>query len=378
MENTFAPRYAANQLTTGKHSCKSCISKETRSWSNITTLPSYDSFTFTSNSMKTTVRRLTYVPLIPPFVRQMRTAIYYIIPPLSLLTNSLSIAVFYRMRRRIQSELVLTFVALSVVDTFALVVPVRYLFATISKKMDLYRYNVLCQMTYWLSSSAQVCSSCLILLYTFERFISVRYPLKRAIICSGRRIRVAVLCILVFGLASQLQYLILYKYSHYMGVCSVFSRKDKHLNGYLKLYLQYVFGTIVPYCCVAFLNAMIVYHMIKYRKQRSALQASNMSSEEKTQRSMTIMLFTASTYSLIMMTPLMISRAMDVGHMGYSTGVFRLYYAAFYIISPWNYCGNFIFYVIGGRQFRNELVDMLLCRTRNMRGKYHQVLQQLT
>ena len=367
MENTFAPRYAANQLTMGKHSCKSCISKETRSWSNITTLPSYDNFTSTSNSMKTTIRMFTYVPVIPPFVRQMRNAVNYIIPPLSLLTNSLSIAVFYRMRRRIQSELVLMFVVLSVVDTFALVISFRVLFAKLSKKMDFYRYNVSCQMTYWLASSAQVCSSCLILLYTFERFISVRYPLKRAIICSGRRIRVAVLCILVFGLASQLQYLILYKYSHYMGICSVFSSKDKHLNGYLKLYLQYVFGTIVPYCCVAFLNAMIVYHMIEYRRKRSALQASNMSSEEKTQRSMTIMLFTASTYSLIMMTPLMISRAMDVGHMGFSTGIFRLYYAAFYIISPWNYCGNFIFYVIGGRQFRNELMDMLLCR--NMRGK---------
>jgi len=42
-------------------------------------------------------------------------------------------------------------------------------------------------------SNAKLDSSWLVLVYTFERFISVRFPLKRAIICSVRRMRFAIL-----------------------------------------------------------------------------------------------------------------------------------------------------------------------------------------
>ena len=361
LQTTYTIIYSENQSTVGKRSCKSCVSKETAAWSNVTTAPNYDNFSFVSSTIKTTVRRSRYtLPFAFTIVFKLNEIISYLIPPLSLAFNLMSIAIFYRMRYKIQSELVLLFIALSVVDTFAVVFDWRNMLYRTLPTTDLTRYNVGCQVMHWIASSCQVSSSCLVLLYTFERFISVRYPLKRAVICSGRRVRNAVLCIFMFAFTSQIYHLILNKVKN--TSCAVPVGNQRLIYGYLKLYNLFVIGTLLPYCCIAFLNAMIVYHMMKYRRQRSALQASKMSSEEKTQRSMTIMLFAASTYSLVMMTPLMISRATDISQLGANVDLYLFRYVALRIISPWNYCGNFIFYVIGGRQFRKELFDMLRCR----------------
>ena len=372
--NHYTLRYSeknSNEWVIGKRSCKSCSSSETAAWNNVTSLLDYDNVTV-SNPATTIIRRPTYkIASFYYILSNAHTVVVSVVPLLSLVTNSLSIAVFSRMHRRINSELLLVFVCLSVVDTFALTLSFnRFVSRIISRKMSLTRYNVGCQVLNWLGGCGQVCSSYLVLLYTFERFISVRYPLKRAIICSARRVRIAVLCILVFIPASQIYYLFLF--SSVGRSCTV-RPHNKLLYGSLKLYIQFVLGMLLPYCCVAILNAMIVYDMIKYQRKRAALQASTTSSEDRTQRSMTLMLLTASTYSLVMVTPLISSRALNVRYTVSKTRMnslrqFIFDFVAVFIISPWNYCGNFFFYFIGGRQFRKEFVDMLRCR--QLLGKY--------
>jgi len=349
------------ESTTEKPLCRSCSSTKTP-WYNLTTVLSDNNFTVIS-----TTKRV--IRVFPPFIRPLRfhvkKAITYIIPPLSLVTNSLSIAIFYRMRHRLQNELALVFVALSVVDTFALTTPFTNLLISISPKLALVRYYIGCQVFRWIEHFSQVCSSYLVLLYTIERFVSVRFPLKRAIMCSGRRIRIAVLCIFVFAPVSQMYTLILYK--HFGISCGIRPRSNKIIYSTLKTYIQQVIGIFLPYCCVAILNTMIIYHLAKYRKQRAALQASSTNSEEKANRSMTVMLFTASTYSLIIMLPMFVERLMDPAGRNMSS-VFSLW--AISIIAPWNYCGNFFFYVIGGKMFRKELCNMFFCRQSN--GKFIQ------
>ena len=356
-------RYSENnryQFTTGKRSCKSC-SSSTAAWNNVTGSLDYDNVTTSKPSKVYTYRGLPSSVLI---AHKIRKAVISIVPPLSLVSNSMSIAVFLRMRRKIQKELVLVFISLSVVDTFALSLRFNDIMLYISRKAALMYYDVGCQLIYWLHSCGQVCSSYLVLLYTFERFISVRYPLKRAIICSERRVRMAVLCILVFIPVSQIYYLYFYISP---GISCGVRRRNRLIFGYLQLYINFVLGLLLPYSCVAILNAMIVYHMIKYQRKRAALQASTTSSEERMQKSMTIMLFSASTYSFVMMAPLFFSRAINVSNVQNNIHTFLFYYVSLNIIAPWNYCGNFFFYFIGGRQFRKEVIDMLRCRQR--RGK---------
>ena len=357
------------ESTTAKRSCRSCSSTNTQIWYNLTTVLNDNNFTV-SNPTKT----VTPARLLRTYIRPLRydiaIAVRYIVPPLSLVTNSLSIAVFYRIRRRLQNELILVFVALSVVDTFALTPQFTGLITYISRKLALTRYHIGCQALTWIPNFCQICSSYLVLLYTIERFVSVRFPLKRAIICSGRRMRIAVLCIFIFAPVSQIYDLIFFKIIG-SSACGT-KRSDKILYSKLKMYIQYVIGMFVPYCLVAILNTMIVYNLAKYRKKRAALQASSTNSEEKANRSLTVMLFTASTYSLITMLPTFVERLISPDR----RGLVLLRFWATYVISPWNYCGNFFFYVIGGKQFRTEFRNMFFCQ--QSRGTFVAILIETT
>ena len=96
------------------------------------------------------------------------------------------------------------FIAISVVDTFAL----RKQFEELLRNIlyDVFRfwwslnnYNVTCKLLQWIETLSQICSAYLILLFTLERFISVRFPLKRAVICTKRRVNVAIIIIVVIA-----------------------------------------------------------------------------------------------------------------------------------------------------------------------------------
>ena len=88
------------------------------------------------------------------------------------------------------------FIAISVVDTFALQRQFDLLLQLITEK-TLRNYLTGCKMLHWISTISQICSAYFVLLFTIERFISVRFPLKRAIICTKRRINVAIVGIVV-------------------------------------------------------------------------------------------------------------------------------------------------------------------------------------
>lgn len=101
------------------------------------------------------------------------------------------------------------FIAISVVDTFSLIPQFEQSLYDITfyglgtDHWKLSYYLATCKIMRWLESTSQICSGYFVLLFTLERFISVRYPLKRAIICTKRRITIAIGVIVVCaGLAT--------------------------------------------------------------------------------------------------------------------------------------------------------------------------------
>ena len=163
--NHYTLRYSEkNEWVIGKRSCKSCSSGETTAWNNVTSVLNYDNVTV-SNPVMTIIRRPTIKRRLSLFILdKTEKAVLNVVTPLSLVTNSLSVAIFVRMHRRIQSELLFVFVSLSVVDTFALSLTFNKFVWRVYKKMALTRYNVGCQVVNWLGGSGQVCSSYLVLL----------------------------------------------------------------------------------------------------------------------------------------------------------------------------------------------------------------------
>jgi len=94
------------------------------------------------------------------------------------------------------------FIAISVVDTFALKDQFDQLLLDVLYNhyyiwWSLNYYNVACKLLEWIETLSQICSAYLVLLFTLERFISVRFPLKRAVICTKRRVNVAIIVIVV-------------------------------------------------------------------------------------------------------------------------------------------------------------------------------------
>ena len=101
-------------------------------------------------------------------------------------------------------QIMSVFIAISVVDTFAL----RKQFEELLRNMlyDISRvywslnyYNFTCKLLQWIETLSQICSAYFVLLFTLERFISVRFPLKRAVICTKRRVNVAIIIIVVIA-----------------------------------------------------------------------------------------------------------------------------------------------------------------------------------
>ena len=81
-------------------------------------------------------------------------------------------------------------------------------------------------------------------------------------------------------------------------------------------------------------------------------------------RSLTIMLVVVSSYSILTTFPRFIGISMNLMNIGASVHQYLFYRWAVNIIAPWNYCGNFFFYVLSGKQFRKELAMLFCCRRR--------------
>ena len=83
-------------------------------------------------------------------------------------------------------------------------------------------------------------------------------------------------------------------------------------------------------------------------------------------RSLTIMLVAVSSYSIVTNFPRFIAISMNYMHKtAVSVNQYFFYSWALNVIAPWNYCGNFFFYVLSGKQFRLELAMLFCCRKRS-------------
>lgn len=81
-------------------------------------------------------------------------------------------------------------------------------------------------------------------------------------------------------------------------------------------------------------------------------------------RSLTTMLIVVSSYSIAMNAPRLVSQCIQLTDENISStwSFFFFQYWSNYIIMPFNYCGSFIFYVLSGQQFRQELLRLFCCR----------------
>jgi len=83
-------------------------------------------------------------------------------------------------------------------------------------------------------------------------------------------------------------------------------------------------------------------------------------------RSLTMMLIVVSFYTIMTTFPRLVAIAMNPTSSYTRDSVHDYYFLRWArdIIAPWNYCGNFFFYVLSGKQFRQEILQIFCCRKR--------------
>ena len=83
-------------------------------------------------------------------------------------------------------------------------------------------------------------------------------------------------------------------------------------------------------------------------------------------RSLTIMLVVVSSYCILTTFPRLVAVGLNpYNTASYNRSVYFFNHWAVKIIAPWNYCGNFFFYILSGKQFRKELRLLFCCGKRS-------------
>ena len=287
-----------------------------------------------------------------------------VVPFCALLTNGLAVYVFLH-RGKTDQTVDMLLIASSISDIFSLVnfMDTAVYFWTDHEWSFQKKTDVGCRMILYITNVARDCSSYFILTFTVDRFVAVWFPLKRSTIMTKKRVQLIMVSIVLLGLTMEVYVPIINKskeISEGENMCVV---RDARLNATLLSYLRNTLGFIVPGVAVAILNALIIVRMRKYEAQRAVMTSGDgehNNSSHHPNRSLTIMLVTASTFSFLCGAP----KTIYFIYLSYADWAGWVYITYAYVVDMIlviNYTCNFFFYCMSGSQFRRDLVQAL-CR----------------
>ncbi|KAK9870897.1 hypothetical protein WA026_009853 [Henosepilachna vigintioctopunctata] len=134
--------------------------------------------------------------------------------------------------------------------------------------LELYNTDGWCQFFVYISSVCATLSVWLIVAFTVERFIAVKYPLKRPNICTVRRARIVISTLLFLALTTQIYVLWV------AGVIKIDDDGDQcamlpEYNEFMKIvnFVDTIFTLIIPLVLIVLMNTMIVRGLITFRRK---------------------------------------------------------------------------------------------------------------
>ena len=281
--------------------------------------------------------------------------------PLGLVCNGLSLVVFLQKHRRSQTvSMVLT--ALAVADIFSFTLEWSLFIGTYTN-FTLHYHGALCDIVTYVTYVGRTCSSWYILLFTTERFISVKFPLKKASLVTKPRMRLALFLITLLCFISQAYFIEMY-HSVKSLAGSFCLLKSEHRNIFedVKFIVRECFGFLLPAAITAVFNVWIIILLRSWAKKQSDLKGEN---KDKGGRdaditALTVMLVMVSTFSVVVYTPRSISQVYFGIRDEYSINGITVDNCLI-PIGLLNHSVNFFFYCIGGKTFRQDFVRIITC-----------------
>uniref|UniRef100_A0A2H8TVE3 FMRFamide receptor n=1 Tax=Melanaphis sacchari TaxID=742174 RepID=A0A2H8TVE3_9HEMI len=294
---------------------------------------------------------------------------YYLLAVVCLgsLGNCLSVLVFFGTKLRKQSSsYYLSSLAIS--DTLFLLTQLMPELPKVG--IEIYYMYGFCQFFIYLAQMCSFISVWLVVVFTSERFIAVRYPLHRSVICTVYRAKI-VLCILfTFALVTHIPYLVISAPNN-VTLKNNSTTTECSLNfSYYELYtwLNYadvLINMMIPFFLIVVFNSMICQSVCRLARIRRTMtlhpsrrrQSISQNSQHTSQIKVTEMLLVVSSVFLCLNLPSYVFRVWMVWDNVTSTQYKTTQDIANQMYNT-HFGINFVLYCVSGQNFRRALAEL--------------------
>lgn len=278
-----------------------------------------------------------------------------VVLPLSLIFNVATMIMFLQPHRIKQSASILM-ISIAFVDIWSLSIDWANM---IDYFTDFYLviFGNFCEAVMYISYACRSLSSWYIFLFTVERFISVRFPLKRSSMLTKKRFGLAFALTTLLVLISQ-AYLIVFYDGTIIG-CRMMKKYTNYSNK-VRFGLREILCFLVPSLLAGGLNIGIITSLRSWRKKQPNLKGSDDKAKETHNKSLTFMLIAVSSFSIVVYFPRSISQIYfdSLGYMTYNEIVMDKLLECFAIL---NHSCNFFLYCLSGKTFREDFLRIISC-----------------
>ena len=218
--------------------------------------------------------------------------------------------------------------------------------------------------------AAGLSSTLFILSMTFDRFYSIIRPHKAASFNTVKRAKVTIVSISIFSTIFNIPPLFVITNAGRECVPDL-----SNLGKTLYFWLNYVVQFVIPFLMLLIMNGTII-HIIRTRSilktecngkghDQGQSQTNKIKSSER-QIFAILLLVSFSFFILIRSTPLyafiVYSMVVDYTRSPYDFAVFYLFYNVMHKMFYTNNAINFLLYVISGKRFRTDLINLFRCK----------------
>ena len=235
------------------------------------------------------------------------------------------------------------------------------------------QHNLYCRYGVAVNWTSNMCSTLFILNMTFERFYSILKPHKAAAFNTVKRAKITILsCIIISVIYNSPHAFIT---SDESGQCVPYGKAMNLLIGQIYNWLSYITNFVLPFCLLLFMNSVIIQVLHKrsisgiMKSEEKGHNRSQILRMKKSERQIFVILLLVTFGFLVLTTPayagILYVNFVDFTKSAYSFAQFQLFYSLAQKLYYTNYGINFYLYVISGKKFRTDLINLLeFCKNR--------------
>ena len=227
-----------------------------------------------------------------------------------------------------------------------------------------------------ISSFSNLCSTLFLLSMTFERFYSIIEPHKAVLLSTIKRAKITIACVIVFC--------VIFNVPHFFTTAQ--RGRDCNPIGkavdypYLQIYswLSSVLNFFLPFLLLLMMNSVIIHTLRQQAKWSKTMSPGQNQGQGQTEghsvkmrqleKQVTVTLLLVTFTFLVLMTPsgsiLIYVLVHDFSKSPQSLAGFHLFGSLAHKTYFTNSGINFFLYVISGRKFRSDLMNLLTCKGR--------------